>query len=155
MLNGLTRRHIQHSTFSIQHSTFRFYGAAGGVVVHPFASHAASKSTPYRPSEYICTMIQFWLGRRVEYGFTSRFDAPLSSEIHSQPPKSPEAIGGSELALVGMSAEAGVDESRAMAMAFSCSSKRTTVAFDSGSFAFAAYSHSPFWEFVSASRHIT
>jgi hypothetical protein len=38
----------------------------GGVSVQPFANHVASKSTAYRPSAYICTITQFWLGRRIE-----------------------------------------------------------------------------------------
>src|SRR4051794_41850576 len=66
------------------------HGAAGVAVVHPFASHVASKSTPYRPSAYICTVTQFWVGRE---------RVPLSSEIQNQPPRSAPAVGGKTLAV--------------------------------------------------------
>src|SRR4051794_41945787 len=63
------------------------HGAAGVAVVHPFASHVASKSTPYRPSAYICTVTQFCVGRE---------RMPLSSEIQNQPPWSSLLIGGED-----------------------------------------------------------
>src|SRR5882672_255350 len=102
-----------------------------GVRVQPLAMKVASKSTAYRPSAYICTITQFWLGRRIEYVPLSARSAllpyPLSSEIHIQPPRSPAADStGKNDEVVGIAAADGVVMSRALAVAFSCSSNRTS-----------------------------
>src|SRR3954454_17198741 len=93
------------------------HGAAGVAVVHPFASHVASKSTPYRPSAYICTVTQFCVGRERML---------LSSEIQNQPPWSSLLIGGNDVAFEAEADVGGsVIEVEAIVVGFSCSSKRT------------------------------